>query len=241
MFSSLPVVLTIFALAFVGWFVRRMGAWSSRATTELSRFLVHLALPALLFDIVATQIGLTSGSRAPWRPPSSGRGWSFYWQWCCGVTLRQGPQSGCFLSICSWGLVPRQELWQAWLGQPGQASNDVSEPSLGIDVVHLGGDDQRVHEAGAVAASLGAGQEPCPAAQGDAAQRPLGGIVREADAALSEEAGEARPTVLFDRVGDGLDSPRGKSRGRAWPCGPASLRRPGLRTCAFRGPGEARW
>ena len=53
MLSTLLVVLPIFALIFAGWFVRRIGVLGPAATTELNRFVVYLALPALLFDIIA--------------------------------------------------------------------------------------------------------------------------------------------------------------------------------------------
>jgi malonate transporter and related proteins len=53
MFSTLMVILPIFALVFVGWLSRRIGILGPHATTELNRFVVYLALPALLFDIVA--------------------------------------------------------------------------------------------------------------------------------------------------------------------------------------------
>ncbi|HVJ51907.1 MAG TPA: AEC family transporter [Aliidongia sp.] len=53
MFSTLSTVLPIFALIFAGWLVRRVGVLGPHATTELNRFVVYLALPALLFDIVA--------------------------------------------------------------------------------------------------------------------------------------------------------------------------------------------
>jgi predicted permease len=53
MFSTLAVVLPIFSLIFVGWLARRVGALGPNATTELNRFVIYLALPALLFDIVA--------------------------------------------------------------------------------------------------------------------------------------------------------------------------------------------
>lgn len=53
MFSTLTVVLPIFALIFVGWLARRTGILGPTATTDLNRFVVYLALPALLFDIVA--------------------------------------------------------------------------------------------------------------------------------------------------------------------------------------------
>ena len=53
MLSTLLVVLPIFALVFAGWAVRRIGVLGPHATSELNRFVVYLALPALLFDIVA--------------------------------------------------------------------------------------------------------------------------------------------------------------------------------------------
>ncbi|WP_424138607.1 AEC family transporter [Roseomonas chloroacetimidivorans] len=53
MLSTLIVVLPIFALIFAGWLVRRIGVLGPHATAELNRFVVYLALPALLFDIVA--------------------------------------------------------------------------------------------------------------------------------------------------------------------------------------------
>src|ERR1700684_1736881 len=53
MFSTLRVILPIFALVFAGWLARRIGVLGPHATTELNRFVVFLALPALLFDITA--------------------------------------------------------------------------------------------------------------------------------------------------------------------------------------------
>ncbi len=53
MFSTLIIVLPIFALIFAGWLTRRIGVLGPHATTELNRFVVYLALPALLFDIIA--------------------------------------------------------------------------------------------------------------------------------------------------------------------------------------------
>src|ERR1700754_3107168 len=51
--SALLVVLPIFALVFAGWLTRRIGVLGPNATTELNRFVVYLALPALLFDITS--------------------------------------------------------------------------------------------------------------------------------------------------------------------------------------------
>mgnify|MGYP001028201437 CR=1 FL=1 len=53
MLTPLAVILPIFALIFAGWLARRTGVLGPHATTELNRFVVYLALPALLFDIVA--------------------------------------------------------------------------------------------------------------------------------------------------------------------------------------------
>ncbi|WP_404481108.1 AEC family transporter [Novosphingobium sp. BL-52-GroH] len=53
MTSILAIVLPVFALIFAGWLVRRTGVMGPQASSELNRFVVYLALPALLFDIVA--------------------------------------------------------------------------------------------------------------------------------------------------------------------------------------------
>lgn len=53
MTSILGIVLPIFSLIFAGWLARRIGVMGPQATSELNRFVVYLALPALLFDIVA--------------------------------------------------------------------------------------------------------------------------------------------------------------------------------------------
>lgn len=53
MLSILLIVLPIFALVAAGWGARRFGALGPHATRELNRFVVYLALPALLLDIVA--------------------------------------------------------------------------------------------------------------------------------------------------------------------------------------------
>lgn len=53
MFSTLNVVLPIFALILAGWLARKLKILGENALTELNRFVVYLALPALLFDIIA--------------------------------------------------------------------------------------------------------------------------------------------------------------------------------------------
>ncbi|MBB6259845.1 hypothetical protein FHS77_000353 [Paenochrobactrum gallinarii] len=54
MLSTLLVVLPIFALIFAGWAAAKTRILGGQASTELNRFVVYLALPALLFDITAT-------------------------------------------------------------------------------------------------------------------------------------------------------------------------------------------
>jgi len=41
MFSTLLIVLPIFALIFTGWLVRRMGIMGPQAAGELNRFVVY--------------------------------------------------------------------------------------------------------------------------------------------------------------------------------------------------------
>jgi malonate transporter len=53
MLTTFFIVLPIFALVFLGFGARRAGILGPNATTELNRFVVYLALPALLFDIMA--------------------------------------------------------------------------------------------------------------------------------------------------------------------------------------------
>lgn len=53
MLTTLMVVLPIFALILVGYVCRKANVLGPHATGELNRFVVFLALPALLFDITA--------------------------------------------------------------------------------------------------------------------------------------------------------------------------------------------
>lgn len=53
MFSTLAILLPIFALVLAGFLCRRRGIFGPAAATELNRLVVWLALPALLFDIMA--------------------------------------------------------------------------------------------------------------------------------------------------------------------------------------------
>jgi hypothetical protein len=71
----------------------------------------------------------------------------------------------------------------------GDAGEYVGEPGLRVDVVELGGGDQRVDRRGALAAAVGTREQPCPAPQGNAAQCALGGVVAQADAAVVRGSG----------------------------------------------------
>jgi len=51
--SSFQILLPVFGLVFVGFACRRCGVLGPSAASELNRFVVWLALPALLFDITA--------------------------------------------------------------------------------------------------------------------------------------------------------------------------------------------
>ena len=73
------------------------------------------------------------------------------------------------------------------IGDPGQY---VGEPGLWIDVVELGGLDQRQHDRGAFAAAVGAGEQPCFSSKSNAAQCAFGGAVADADAPSAKEAGK---------------------------------------------------
>lgn len=53
MLTNLLIVLPIFALILAGWIARKGGALGPNATREVNRLVVYLALPALLFDIMA--------------------------------------------------------------------------------------------------------------------------------------------------------------------------------------------
>ena len=76
------------------------------------------------------------------------------------VIIRRGPRPG-GLDLGFGGVpVPRQQLRQPRGWYVGDAGDDVGEPGLRVDVVELGGADQRVHGGGALSAALGPGEEP---------------------------------------------------------------------------------
>src|SRR5690349_10817432 len=83
-----------------------------------------------------------------------------------------------------------------------KASEDVGEPCERVDVVELGGLDQRIDGSGAMAAFVGAGEGPVAPPGSHRPHGPLGSIVAHAETAIIEEAPESVPVV--QAVGDGL-------------------------------------
>ena len=53
MTSTVTVVLPIFALVLAGFLSRRLGVLGPDASGELNRFVVYLALPAVLLEVMA--------------------------------------------------------------------------------------------------------------------------------------------------------------------------------------------
>ncbi|MET0240690.1 MAG: AEC family transporter [Sphingobium sp.] len=53
MLTVLSAVLPIFTIILTGWIARRTNVLGPHATREINRYVVYLAFPALLFDIVA--------------------------------------------------------------------------------------------------------------------------------------------------------------------------------------------
>src|SRR5215469_15644380 len=84
----------------------------------------------------------------------------------------------------------------------GQMSEQVREPGLRIDVVEFGALDQRVYRGGTTAAFVRAGESPVATSNRDTAQNSLGRVIRHAQTAVIEEAGEFGPA--FETVIDCL-------------------------------------
>src|SRR5512134_1790986 len=84
----------------------------------------------------------------------------------------------------------------------GKAGEHVGEPGARIDVVELCRFDEGVHRRGAAAALVRAGERLVPPSNRDAAQGAFGGVVRQADPAVVEEAGEGEPAL--EQIVDGV-------------------------------------
>ncbi|CAB3929411.1 AEC family transporter [Achromobacter insolitus] len=63
MIDALLIVAPIFALVIVGWLAGRLRLLGPHAASELNRFVVWLALPALMFNVIAT-----ADWQALWQP-----------------------------------------------------------------------------------------------------------------------------------------------------------------------------
>lgn len=70
-----------------------------------------------------------------------------------------------------------------------QSCKNIGAPGLRVDVVHLGGDDQGIHEGSTLAAAGRTGEEPRLAAKSDPTQGAFGSIVRQADAGTDHLGG----------------------------------------------------
>ena len=56
--------------------------------------------------------------------------------------------------------VPGQQLIEPGSGMLGDAGEDDGKPGLRVDVIKLGGGDQRVDRCGAFATAVGTGEQP---------------------------------------------------------------------------------
>lgn len=70
------------------------------------------------------------------------------------------------------------------------AGQGIGELGLRINVVEAAGLDQRIGNGRALAATIQSAEQPRLAPERYTAQRPFGGIVREADPTIVEEPGE---------------------------------------------------
>ena len=90
--------------------------------------------------------------------------------------------------------IPRQQIGDVLGRMVWQSRQHVGEPGARIDAVELGGLDERVDGGGAASAFVGTREGPVVAADRNPAQRPLGGVVGQAEPAVVEEAGRYRGT-----------------------------------------------
>src|SRR5260370_40084756 len=86
--------------------------------------------------------------------------------------------------------APGQEVVDLLGRVGGEASEDVAQVGFGIEAVELGGLDQGVHGGGALAAVVGAGEQPVLAAEGDGAHGAFGGVVVDLQASVVAVAGQ---------------------------------------------------
>src|SRR5579871_433728 len=92
----------------------------------------------------------------------------------------------------------------------GDAGENIREPGLRIDAIHLGGDDQAVHGSSSPSAAIRSAEQPGLPTKSNASQSSLGGIVGETDAPVLEEEGEAGPALQDVIEGFGKVMPAGE-------------------------------
>ena len=104
-------------------------------------------------------------------------------------------RSGCDVGLISGFPVPGQEVVDRLGRVVVDAGEHVGEPGAGIDVVEPCGLDQGVQGGGTVRSAVGAGEGPVASSDGNAPQRPFGGVVGQADAAVVEEGRKGGPAL----------------------------------------------
>ena len=77
----------------------------------------------------------------------------------------------------------------------GDAGQDVTQVGFRVEAVELGRFGERVDGGGTLATRVRSGEEIILAAKGDAADRTLGGIIVDLDAAIVDVAGLGIPTI----------------------------------------------
>jgi len=113
---------------------------------------------------------------------------------------------------------------------PGQRQPDSGRCSVYVhdDRPLAGRADEGVHRGGTIATPVGAGEEPRFTAEGNAAQRALGGVVADTDAAVVEP--DQRKLAVTGRllIDSHQSFPYGKDHRSGWEgIGLANLRRAG--------------
>ena len=89
--------------------------------------------------------------------------------------------------------IPGQQFGDAVDRVVGDAAEHVTQVGFGIEAVQFGRLDQRVYRCGALAAAIGAGEDPILSAEGEGPDGTLGGIVRDFEAAVCEIPGQRLP------------------------------------------------
>src|SRR5665647_3266745 len=88
-------------------------------------------------------------------------------------------------------------------GMSCDAREDVGQPGLWIDAIHLGRDDETIHGRGALSAAVRPAEQPRLSPEGYASQSSFGGVVGEAHATVFKEQSKARPALqdVIERFG----------------------------------------